>query len=434
MIRESDPFIEEEETDCLDYFPEHLYLCNAQDKASNDDSYKIKDRRPFYSGIEQLFPRLMAGLYIHIPFCARRCLYCDFFSNTDMQLKKPYVDALIREMELRQEYAGGEPIETIYFGGGTPSQLEAVDFMRLFEAIGRLFDLSRCEEITLEANPDDMTPEYVASLRPLPFNRVSMGVQSFQEKDLRFLNRRHDRGQALRAVGLCKENGLRNISIDLIYGLPGQTLEEWSGNLDEAIRLDIPHISAYHLIYEEGTALYKLKEAGKVIPVEEELSVSLFSTLIKKLTEAGYIHYEISNFARPGCYSRHNSSYWMDRKYIGLGPSAHSYDGESRQWNVSSLPLYLQGIRTGTPAIEKERLSPDERYNDFVITRLRTVWGLSLTEVGNRFGEEKQAYLERQAAPYLRRGLLIRRQDDLLTLSEEGIFISDGIMSDLLWV
>ena len=375
----------------------------------------------------------MAGLYIHIPFCAKRCLYCDFFSNTDMKFKEPYVSAVIREMQLRQEYIGEEPLDTIYFGGGTPSQLQQADFERIFKAIDCLFNISSCKEITLEANPDDMTPEYVASLRNLPFNRVSMGVQSFKEKDLHFLNRRHDREQALRAVGLCKENGIPNISIDLIYGLPGQTLEEWQENLDDAIHLEIPHISAYHLIYEEGTALYKLMEAGKVAPIEEELSVTLFSTLINRLAEAGYLHYEISNFARPGYFSQHNSSYWTGKKYIGIGPSAHSYDGESRQWNISSLPHYLEGIRTGIPNIEIEKLDINTKYNDFIITGLRTMWGIRTANIREQFGEEKQAYLERQAATYLHQGLLIY-ENDTLTLSKEGIFISDGIMSDLLWV
>lgn len=350
-----------------------------------------------------------------------------------MKFKEPYVKAVIREMELRQEYIQGEPLETIYFGGGTPSQLQRTDFERIFEAADRLFGIRSCKEITLEANPDDMTPEYMASLRDLPFNRISMGVQSFQEKDLRFLNRRHDREQALRAVGLCKENGIPNISIDLIYGLPGQTLEEWQENLDEAVRLDIPHISAYHLIYEEGTALYRLLEAGKVTPVDEELSVALFSTLIHKLSEAGYLHYEISNFARPGYLSRHNSSYWTGKRYIGIGPSAHSYNGESRQWNISSLPRYLQGIETSTPDTEREELDIHTKYNDFIITGLRTMWGIRIADIREQFGEEKQAYLERQAATYLRQGLLIR-QDGTLALSEKGIFISDGIMSDLLWV
>ena len=375
----------------------------------------------------------MAGLYIHIPFCAKRCLYCDFFSNTDMKFKEPYVSAVIREMQLRQEYIGGEPLDTIYFGGGTPSQLQQADFERIFKAIDCLFNISSCKEITLEANPDDMTPEYVASLRNLPFNRVSMGVQSFKEKDLHFLNRRHDREQALRAVGLCKENGIPNISIDLIYGLPGQTLEEWQENLNDAIHLEIPHISAYHLIYEEGTALYKLMEAGKVAPIEEELSVTLFSTLINRLAEAGYLHYEISNYARPGYFSQHNSSYWTGKKYIGIGPSAHSYDGESRQWNISSLPHYLEGIRTGIPNIEIEKLDINTKYNDFIITGLRTMWGIRTSDIREQFGEEKQAYLERQAATYLHQGLLIY-ENDTLTLSKEGIFISDGIMSDLLWV
>lgn len=375
----------------------------------------------------------MAGLYIHVPFCAKRCLYCDFFSNTEMKNKEPYVAALIRELEIRKDYIGNEPLETIYFGGGTPSQLQAVDFERIFDAIQRLFDTSGCKEVTLEANPDDMTPEYVAGLRTFPFNRISMGVQSFKAEDLRFLNRRHDREQALRAVELCIENGLANISIDLIYGLPGQTLKEWESNLDVAIRLDIPHISAYHLIYEEGTALYKLKEAGKISPVEEEASVSLFTSLIDRLTANGYLHYEISNFARPGMISRHNSSYWTGKKYLGAGPSAHSYNGENRQWNVSSLPAYIRGIGRGTPEVEVEELDINTRYNDFIITGLRTMWGVNLTEIQGQFGNDKLLYCQKQAVPYLKQGLLAEK-DDILTLSRNGIFISDSIMSDLLWV
>ncbi|WP_278626012.1 radical SAM family heme chaperone HemW [Parabacteroides gordonii] len=375
----------------------------------------------------------MAGLYIHIPFCTKRCLYCDFFSNTEMKYKEPYLSAVIRELELRKDYLEGEPVETIYFGGGTPSQLQAADFSRIFEAIHRLFDVSPCAEITLEANPDDMTPGYVAGLQTLPFNRVSMGVQSFKEEDLRFLNRRHNREQALLAVDLCKKNGLENISVDLIYGLPGQTLEEWKQNLDTVISLDIPHISAYHLIYEEGTALYKLKEAGKITPVDEDLSVALFTSLIDRLTANGYLHYEISNFARPGMLSRHNSSYWIGKKYLGIGPSAHSYNGQNRQWNISSLPGYLQAIDKGVPDIEIENLDINTRYNDFIITGLRTMWGIKFNEIQHQFGKDKLIYCQKQAAPYLKQGLLIEK-DDTLTLSRNGIFISDSIMSDLLWV
>ena len=375
----------------------------------------------------------MAGIYIHIPFCAKRCLYCDFFSSTDMQFKTPYIQAIIREMELRKDYIDNEPIETIYFGGGTPSQLGEKDFEKIFDAINRIFDTSQCQEITLEANPDDMTPEYVASLQKLPFNRISMGVQSFQEKDLRFLNRRHNREQAIRAVALCKEHGISNINIDLIYGLPGQTLDEWSLNLEEAIQLDVPHISAYHLIYEERTALYKLLKEGGITPVDEELSVSLFSTLINRLTKAGYFHYEISNFARPGYISQHNSSYWLGKKYIGIGAAAHSYNGSNRLWSVSSLPLYLKGIATETPNVEIEELDENTQYNDFIITRLRTMWGIQLQKIKELFGEEKWNYLKQQAEPYLQQDLL-NLQNETLKLSKKGFFISDGIMSDLLWI
>ena len=323
----------------------------------------------------------MAGIYIHVPFCTKRCLYCDFYSNTEMKYKEPYLVALQQEMELRKEYLSGETIETIYFGGGTPSQLQAADFSRIFDTINRLFRVSDDSEITLEANPDDLQPAYVGMLRQFPFNRISMGVQSFDDDDLRFLNRRHDSRQAVRAVELCQDAGITNVSIDLIYGLPGQTVERWDRNLEAAIRLDVPHLSAYHLIYEEGTALYKLLEAGRVTPVEESVSVDLFTRLIDRLTAAGYLHYEISNFARPGCFSRHNSSYWLGKSYLGLGPSAHSYNQQERMWNVSSLPIYIAGMGQGLPNVEREPLPLETRYNDFVITGLRTMWGIDLEEM-----------------------------------------------------
>lgn len=374
----------------------------------------------------------MAGLYIHIPFCSKRCLYCDFFSSTDLHFQKPFIDALIREMELRQNYLKQEPLETVYFGGGTPSLLPSEAFNRLFDAIERLFGLGQCKEITLEANPDDLTPDYVAALRDLPFNRISMGIQSFQDKDLVFLNRRHTCRQAIQAVERCRANGLEEISIDLIYGLPGQTQTEWENNLEEALKLAVPHISAYHLTYEEGTALYKLLAAGKITPAGEEQSVSFFATLIDRLTASGYQHYEISNFALPGHHARHNSSYWKGTNYLGVGPSAHSYDGKSRQWNVSSLPLYIKGICAGHPNFEREELDEHTRYNEFVITRLRTMWGIRMDDVLQQFGVEKRDYLKQQATAYIHQGLL-NDSAGTLTLSRKGIFISDGIMSDLLW-
>lgn len=376
----------------------------------------------------------MAGLYIHVPFCKKRCLYCDFYSNTDTTLKETYIQALVREMELRKTYLKGEELKTIYIGGGTPSLLSPLELETLFDAIYRHFRLADDMEITLEANPDDINEAYVQTLRSLTVNRISMGVQSFDEEDLRFLNRRHTRTQAIHAVKICQEAHLYNISIDLIYGLPGQTLEKWKYNLAEAIRLDIPHLSAYHLIYEEGTPLYRLLEAGRVTPVSEEASLLFFRTLIDTLSSTGYEHYEISNFARPGHYARHNSAYWQGGKYLGLGPSAHSYDGGEREWNASSLSAWVEGIRSGKLAIQQEPLDMDTRYNDYIVTRLRTKWGIRLPEITSLFGEARAAYCLRMAKKYLEQGMLILREGDTLALSREGIFISDGIMSDLLFV
>jgi putative oxygen-independent coproporphyrinogen III oxidase len=375
----------------------------------------------------------MAGIYIHVPFCSKRCTYCDFFSSTNMQNKEIYVDSVVKELELRKEYLSGEGIGTIYFGGGTPSQLDIRAFERIFETISRLYEIDDDAEITLEANPDDMTPGYVEGIATLPFNRVSMGVQSFKDEDLHFLNRRHDIRQAFKAIALCKENGLINLSIDLIYGLPGQSMEDWQFNLSEAIRLDIPHLSSYHLIYEEGTPLFRQLHSGKVKPVMEELSVAMFTELIDTLADAGYEQYEISNFAKNKLYSRHNSSYWKGIKYLGVGPSAHSFDGKTRQWNVSSMTKYFKGIAAGFPDVEMEELDTKTSYNDFIITGLRTMWGVDLHELQKLYGEELLTYCMKQAAPHLKNGLLVNA-DSVLKLTRQGIFISDGIMSDLLYV
>lgn len=375
----------------------------------------------------------MAGLYIHVPFCAKRCLYCDFFSNTDMSFKQEYLVMLMREIELRKDYLGGEPLDTIYFGGGTPSQLQPDDFRSLFEVIDTCFDTRSCQEITLEVNPDDMTSAYAKAIATLPFNRISMGVQSFDLDDLRFLNRRHDRIQSFRAVEWCQGVGMTNISIDLIYGLPGQTLNKWRVNLEEALKMDVPHISAYHLIYEEGTELYKLWKKKKVQSVDEEVSLQLFSVLIDTLTAAGYEQYEISNFARPGFVSRHNSSYWKGIPYLGLGPSAHSYNGSSREWNVSSLPAYLQGIRNDAPVIEREELDLSARYNDYIITRLRTSWGVDSQKIKDLFGDPYFSYFNARIPSLVKEGLVIEKEG-CFSLSREGIFISDTVMRELIFV
>ena len=375
----------------------------------------------------------MAGIYIHIPFCKRRCIYCDFFSTTRSEKKPTYVRALCQELAIRKDYLEGEEIETIYLGGGTPSQLTEEELSAIFTNLYNIYKVKKDAEITLEANPDDLTPEYVSMLRRLPVNRISMGIQTFQEETLKLLHRRHSARQAIEAFHRCREAGFRNISIDLMYGLPGETLETWEQDLQQAIELHPEHISAYHLIYEEGTELWKLKEQHQVEEADEDLSVTLFSTLINELTNAGYQHYEISNFCLPGLHSRHNSSYWTGKKYLGCGPSAHSFNGISRQWNVASLSKYIEGIISGKPDFEIEDLDLYTRYNDFVITSIRTCWGMSLSRLRSEYGEELYRYCLRMAKSHLEQGVLETREG-VLKLTQRGIFISDGIMSDLLWV
>ena len=375
----------------------------------------------------------MAGIYIHIPFCKRRCIYCDFFSTTQSEKKPTYIHALCQELEMRKNYLEGEEIETIYLGGGTPSQLTEEELNEIFTSLYNIYKVKEDAEITLEANPDDLTPEYVSMLRRLPINRISMGIQTFQEETLKLLHRRHTARQAIEAFQRCREAGFQNISIDLMYGLPGETLKIWKEDLQQAIALHPEHISAYHLIYEEGTALWKLRDEHQVEEADEDLSVTLFKNLIDELKQAGYQHYEISNFCLPGLHSRHNSSYWTGKKYLGCGPSAHSFNGSSRQWNIASLDNYLKGIASGKPNYEIEELDLYTRYNDFVITSIRTCWGMSLSRLRSEYGEELYRYCLRMAKSHLEQGVL-EIEENTLRLTQEGIFISDGIMSDLLFV
>lgn len=375
----------------------------------------------------------MAGIYLHIPFCKRRCIYCDFYSTTQNEKKAAYINALCRELDQRKSYLEGEKIETIYLGGGTPSQLEAKDFEQIFQALYRLYEISPEAEITIEANPDDLTDEYVGMLRTFPFNRLSMGIQTFQEDILRLLHRRHTAQQAVEAFNRCRKAGFTNISIDLMYGLPGETLQTWETDLRQAVSMKPEHISAYHLIYEEGTVLWKLREQHRVEEADEDLSVSLFTQLIHKLKDYGYQHYEISNFCLPGMHSRHNSSYWTGKKYLGCGPSAHSYNGTSRQWNVASLDRYIEQVNNGQTYFEVEDLDLYTRYNDFVITTIRTMWGMQLDALKEQFGEKLYNYCLRMAQPHLSQGTL-ELSNNVLKLTEKGVFISDGIMSDMLWV
>ena len=375
----------------------------------------------------------MAGIYLHIPFCKRRCLYCDFYSTTRDEMKHRYTAALCKELELRKSYIDGEPIETIYWGGGTPSQLSREDFEQVFETIHHIYKVSSDAEITIEANPDDLNDEYVSMLRTLPFNRLSMGIQTFNDESLSLLHRRHTAQQAIEAFRRCRDAGFNNISIDLMYGLPNETEQTWANDLEQAIEMRPEHISAYHLIYEEGTPLWKLREQHRVEEADEDLSVRLFTMLIHRLKEAGYQHYEISNFSLPGLHSRHNSSYWVGKKYLGCGASAHSFDGHSRQWNMASIDRYIDAAENGTLDFEIEELDLATRYNDFVITAIRTCWGMSLDKLKTDFGTRLYDYCLRMARPHIEQGTL-QITDDTLRLTEQGIFVSDGIMSDMLWV
>lgn len=375
----------------------------------------------------------MAGIYIHIPFCKTRCVYCDFYSTTQSDLKDRYIQALRKELEMRKDYLNGENIQTIYFGGGTPSQLVPADFEQVFDTISRVYNIEQCQEITLEANPDDLTPEYLHALSQLPFNRISIGIQTLNDDILKLLKRRHTASQAIQAVKDARSAGFNNISIDLIYGLPGETPESWKNDLAQAISLKVEHLSAYHLIYEEGTPLYTMLQTQCIKEVSEDNSLLFFSELTRELLQAGYEHYEISNFCLPGKYSLHNSSYWKGINYLGCGPSAHSFNGESREWNVASLNLYIKGIENGKRDSEIEVLDKRTRYNDLIVTSLRTTWGLSLIQLEEVFGKEFLDYALLNAQKYIKNEELIIDKNHL-RLTPKGIFISDGIMSDLLQV
>lgn len=374
----------------------------------------------------------MAGIYIHIPFCKSRCIYCGFYSTTLLDLRKKYINAVCREMELRKNYIR-EPFSTIYLGGGTPSLLDEAELTQLFLYINNVYDVDRNAEITMECNPDDITPEFTNMLSRLPINRVSMGAQTFADSRLRILHRRHSSDEVKHAVKLLREAGIKNISIDLMFGFPDESLSQWKEDISAALALNVEHISAYSLMYEEDTPLWKMLDTGKVKEIDEELSLTMFKELVCQLTDAGYEHYEISNFARPGYRSRHNSSYWHQVPYIGLGAAAHSFDLNSRQWNVADLKLYIEEINNGIIPMEREELDNDTTFNDIITTALRTSDGIDLNALETSLGKRYRNTLISAACKHIEQGLLEIRHDRL-RLTAEGIFISDMVMSDLMIV
>ena len=346
----------------------------------------------------------MAGLYIHIPFCESRCIYCGFYSTTSLKLRDDYTEALCREMQMRPAKAAlgsNEPIETIYLGGGTPSQLNGFQLNQIFSAIRKNYTLAENMEITMECNPDDVTGDFCETLKQLPVNRISMGAQTFSNERLHFLHRRHNAREVEEAVDRLRNIGIRNISIDLMFGFPEESLSQWMSDIRHAIQLDVEHISAYSLMYEEGTPLYHMQKQGKISEIDEETSRKMYETLIDQLTGAGYEHYEISNFARPGFRSRHNSSYWHEVPYIGIGAAAHSYNRKQRS------------------------------YNDLITTALRTCDGITLMKMEQEFGKELADRLLQEAQSHISRGLM-KIKNGRLSLTREGLYISDDVMSDFM--
>ena len=374
----------------------------------------------------------MAGIYIHIPFCKQACHYCDFHFSTSMKKKDDMVLALAHEIFLRKEELGGEIIETIYFGGGTPSVLSNDEIKLLIDSVYLNYDVADNPEITLEANPDDLSPERIRQLSQTKINRLSIGVQSFFEEDLKLMNRAHNVLQA----EVCLAEAVKhfdNITIDLIYGVPGMSNGKWLQNVEKALSFGIPHISSYALTVEPKTALHTFVQKGIVPPPSEEGAQEHFRMLTERLAQGGFIHYELSNFGKPGYFSKNNTAYWLGKKYIGIGPSAHSYDGISRSWNVANNAHYLKALQTGSLPSEKEVLTIADRYNEYIMTGLRTMWGVSLKRIENEFGAAYLAHLQKESQKFLDNGTL-SIEDEVLKATAKGKFLTDGIASDLFFL
>jgi len=375
----------------------------------------------------------MAGIYIHIPFCKKKCTYCDFYTEVVPKLIPSMIDSIVKELQIRKNYLQNASINTIYFGGGTPSILKPEEFNRIFKTIYELFSVNSDAEITFEANPDDLSTEYLDSIIELPFNRISIGIQSFNDADLKRINRRHTGIEAIEAVKNAQSAGFGNLSIDLIYGLPFQTLEAWEKQLDIALSLNVQHISSYGLTYEEGTALWKQREKGKVTNVDDETMNAMYLLLVEKTKQHNFEAYEISNFSLLGFRSRHNTSYWKQEPYLGIGPSAHSYNLISRQWNVASIKEYIKALDTNTEFFEREELTLYDRYNDFVMVSLRTVNGVDTKTIEQEFGSELAQYFSKNIKSFIDNGKVIN-VDGKLRLTADGIMISNLILIELMKV
>jgi oxygen-independent coproporphyrinogen III oxidase len=372
----------------------------------------------------------MAGIYIHVPFCKQACHYCNFHFSTSLRTKNDFITALLREITLQQTYLQNEPVGTIYFGGGTPSLLAADEIKTILEALSGSFNISRDAEITLEANPDDLSAEKLQQLKSANINRLSIGIQSFFEHDLQWMNRAHNAQQSIDCIKAAHDAGFYNLTIDLIYGIPALTDEKWHHNVQQAIAFDIPHLSCYALTVEPKTALDHLIKKNQLADVDPEQQARQFLLLMDWTAAAGYEHYEISNFAKPGWRSRHNTAYWLGKKYLGLGPSAHSFNGVSRQWNVANNSLYIQSLQQQQVPFEIETLTPTQRLNEYIMTSLRTMEGLSLAYVQTHFAAKAAEDILRESKRFVERGDMVL-DDERLRLTKAGKLLADGIASDL---
>ncbi|MFN7044932.1 MAG: radical SAM family heme chaperone HemW [Flavobacterium sp.] len=371
----------------------------------------------------------MSGIYIHIPFCKQACHYCDFHFSTNLKKKDEMVLALAKEIQLRKSEFQDEIVETIYFGGGTPSILEISDLKLLIDAVYRNYKVVENPEITVEANPDDLTENRIIELSKNKVNRLSIGIQSFFEDDLKLMNRAHNVEEAKKCLETATQY-FDNISIDLIYGVPEMSNEKWLQNIETALSFGVPHISSYALTVEPKTALHSFIQKGIIPQPDDEVAQEHFHILVDKLSENGFIHYELSNFGKETYFSKNNSSYWLGKKYIGIGPSAHSYDGKNRGWNISNNSLYIKSIQENKLPIEIETLTKTDRYNEYIMTGLRTIWGVSLERIEQEFGKTYLDYLNQQAVKFIEDHLLFV-DDNILRTTKKGKFLSDGIASDL---
>ncbi len=372
----------------------------------------------------------MAGIYLHIPFCKQACNYCNFHFSTSLRLKDEFLAALRQEMAMQREYLQGEPLDTIYLGGGTPSLLSYGELMQLFETLHTHFKVSDSPEITLEANPDDLSVEYLTTLRKTPVNRLSIGIQSFAEEDLRYMNRAHNAIEARACIEYAQDKGFDNLTIDLIYGAPTTTHKQWERNLKAIFDYDIPHVSCYALTVEPRTALENHVRRGLTAAPSEDKAAEQFETLMTLMRKYGYVHYEISNFAQPNRFARHNSNYWRGVSYLGLGPSAHSFDGKSRQWNVANNAQYIKSIQANQVPFTREELTINQQYNEYVMTSLRTIWGCDPQHIAEKFGKKMLKHFNKQILPHVQ-NKTIETDDKCYFLTDKGRFLADGIASDL---